>query len=203
MYKIDPCATVKHNGVTVPTILCHADSYKLGLGSNHSDILHWFKKYGKTMEDVRNDVKKLMNVTPAKETPKNDTTFKLGEEVQLLPDAKYTSGKSIPKWVFKSKLYVRGISGNNIVISILKSGAITGTVNKKYLAKKAAPSAPKEYRVQVTVDVLNIRAGASTSYKVKGQIRDRGIYTIVDQKNGWGKLRSGAGWIYLAYTKRI
>ena len=204
MYNIDPCATVKHNSVTVPTILCHADSYKLGLGSNHGDILHWFKKYGKTMDDVRNDIKKLMNKpAPVAQSTSTDSTFKVGEEIQLLPDAKYTSGKSIPSWVFKSKLYVRGISGNNITISILKSGAITGTVAKKYVVKKTTVTTSKEYNVQVTVGVLNIRAGASTSYKVKGQIRDRGIYTIVDQKNGWGKLKSGAGWIYLAYTKKI
>ena len=61
MYNIDPFGTVKMNGVNVPTILCHADSYKLGFGSNHGDVLHWFKKYGKTMADVRNDVYALMN----------------------------------------------------------------------------------------------------------------------------------------------
>ena len=49
-----------YNGVTVPTILCHSDSYGLGLGSNHSDVMHWFKKYGKTMADVRTDVAKLI-----------------------------------------------------------------------------------------------------------------------------------------------
>ena len=203
LYNIDPCATVKHNGVTVPTILCHADSYKLGLGSNHGDVLHWFKKHGKTMEDVRNDVKKLMN-KPVVQTPaQNEVTFKIGEQVQLLPDAKYTSGKSIPKWVFKSKLYVRKISGDSVVISTLKSGAVTGTVNKKYLVSKEPVPAFKAYKVQVTVDVLNIRAGASTSYKVKGQIKDHGVYTIVAEKNGWGKLKSGAGWIYLDYTKKV
>ena len=61
MYNLNPLGTVKTNGVNVPVILCHADSYKLGLGSNHGDVLHWFKKYGKTMDDVRNDVYKLMN----------------------------------------------------------------------------------------------------------------------------------------------
>lgn len=203
MYNIDPCGTVKHSGVTVPTILCHQDSYKLGLGSNHSDILHWFKKHGKTMEDVRNDVKKLMNkpVVQAPEVDKCD--FKLGEQVQLLPDAKYTSGKSIPSWVFKSKLYVRKISGNSIVISTLKSGAVTGTVHAKYLVSLEQKPAFKAYKVKVTVDVLNIRTGASTSYKVKGQIKDRGTYTIVEEKNGFGKLKSGAGWIYLDYTKKV
>lgn len=63
MYNLNPKGTVKVNGVNVPVILCHADSYKLGFGSNHGDVLHWFKLYGKTMDDVRNDVWALMNST--------------------------------------------------------------------------------------------------------------------------------------------
>lgn len=65
MYNIDPKGTVDYNGVKVPTILCHQDAYKLKLGSNHGDVYNWFNKHGKTMNDVRNDVAKLMNSTPA------------------------------------------------------------------------------------------------------------------------------------------
>jgi hypothetical protein len=201
MYDIDPYATVKHNGVTVPTILCHADSYKLGLGSGHADVLHWFNKHGKTMDDVRKDVAALM--TKKTEPVKEEPIFVAGQEVQLLPDAKYVSGKSIPAWVFKSKLYVRGFSGKNIRISVLKSGAITGTVAPQYLVKVAPKEEFKPYKIKVTAGVLNIRAGAGTSYKINGTIKDKGVYTIVEEKSGWGKLKSGAGWIYLGYTKKV
>ena len=61
MFHLDPLGTTKNGSVTVPVIICHADSNRLGLGSNHGDVLHWFKKHSKTMEDVRNDVWKLMN----------------------------------------------------------------------------------------------------------------------------------------------
>lgn len=59
-YNINPLGYVSFNGANVPTILCHQDSYKLGLGSNHGDVYHWFNRYGKTMDDVRNDVSKLL-----------------------------------------------------------------------------------------------------------------------------------------------
>ena len=56
-YNIDPNGTVQYNGVTVPTILCHWDSYLLGLGSGHDDIYDWFPKIlGKNMNDVRKEV---------------------------------------------------------------------------------------------------------------------------------------------------
>lgn len=63
------------------------------------------------------------------------------------------------------------------------------------------------YKVKVTVDALNIRTGPGINYRIaSGEphcIRDRGIYTIVDQVGNWGKLKSGAGWICLDYTKRV
>ena len=59
------------------------------------------------------------------------------------------------------------------------------------------------YVVQVTADALNYRSGPGTNYKINGTIRDQGRYTIVEEKSGWGKLKSGAGWINLTYTKKI
>lgn len=56
LYNLDPQGTVTYNGVKVPVILCHQDSCQLGLGSNHGDVLHWFPKYGKSMQTVRDDV---------------------------------------------------------------------------------------------------------------------------------------------------
>lgn len=60
LYGLDPLGTVKYSGVTVPVILCHQDSYRLGLGGNHADVYPWFNRYGKTMDDVRADVARLM-----------------------------------------------------------------------------------------------------------------------------------------------
>lgn len=69
LYNIDPNGTVNMNGINVPTILCHADSCRLGLGSNHGDVLHWFPKFGKNMDTVRNDVAALMITKPGIITP--------------------------------------------------------------------------------------------------------------------------------------
>ena len=58
------------------------------------------------------------------------------------------------------------------------------------------------YIIKVTASALNIRSGAGTNYPVTGIIRDQGKYTIVEEKNNWGKLKSGAGWISLKYTTK-
>lgn len=64
------------------------------------------------------------------------------------------------------------------------------------------PTPIKSYLVRVTADALNYRSGPGTNYKINGVIRDKGTYTIVEEKNGWGKLKSGAGWISLKYTEK-
>ena len=61
----------------------------------------------------------------------------------------------------------------------------------------------KPYIVRVTTSALNIREGAGTTYKIVGCIKNKGAYTIVGESAGWGKLKSGAGWISLQYTKKI
>lgn len=61
----------------------------------------------------------------------------------------------------------------------------------------------KSYMVKVTSAALNVRSGPGTNYGVNMCIRDKGTYTIVAESNGWGKLKSGAGWINLNYTTKV
>ena len=280
MYDIDPFGTVRVNGVDVPTILCHYDSYKLGLGSNHGDVDHWFPKYGKSMATVRQDVADLMGtktstIEPADpndekpvvtnemyrvrkawedsksqigaysqlqnaknardkagngyyvfnskgeivypEQPKKEEVIeasgvlKVGQVVGLKADAKYASGASIPSWVFATKLYVREIRDDGkVVFSTVKTGPITGVVYANDLipyednAIAATPTAKFEpYLVKITADTLNVRAGAGTNYRINTQVKKNQVYTIVGEQSGWGKLKSGAGWIHLGYTKKV
>lgn len=60
MFGIDPKGTIDYKGLKVPTIIDHIGSHKMGLGSNHGDVQHWSKRYGKTMANVRNDVASIL-----------------------------------------------------------------------------------------------------------------------------------------------
>ena len=48
LYRLDP----RKDGV----VLCHAEGAQRGIASNHGDVLHWFPKHGKSMDDFRADV---------------------------------------------------------------------------------------------------------------------------------------------------
>lgn len=277
MYNLNPKGTVTKNGVKVPVILDHATSCSLGLGSNHGDVQHWFKKHGKTLDDVKNDVAKLLNaststpVTPTPDVPvitgemyrvrkswtnaasqkgafsslanakkccdqagagyfvynsagvqvypnvietpapfaPVETGLKVGDEIKLVEGCTYSNGRNIPSWVFKSKLYAREIRGDEVVFSTLRTGAITGVVKKSNIVGQTSTttsnstSAFKSYLVRINTDILNVRSDAGTNFKVTTQVRRNEVYTIVGEKNGWGKLKSGAGWISLQYTKKL
>ena len=59
------------------------------------------------------------------------------------------------------------------------------------------------YIVRVTADSLNVRKGAGVGYGIVTTVKKNEAYTIVDENNGWGKLKSGVGWIKLSYTERV
>ena len=75
------------------------------------------------------------------------------------------------------------------------------TAGSSSTASSTATSA--SYLVKVTVNALNIRKGPGTNYGTNGTITNKGTYTITETQNGFGKLKSGAGWICLDYTKRV
>lgn len=56
MFNINPYGFVEYRGIRVPAIIDHIGSHELGLGSNHGDVRYWYKKFGKTLDDVRKDV---------------------------------------------------------------------------------------------------------------------------------------------------
>lgn len=61
------------------------------------------------------------------------------------------------------------------------------------------------FKVKIICDELNIRKGAGTSYAVVGTVKKNEVYTIVESKNGFGRLKSGSGWISInsKYVKKM
>lgn len=90
-----------------------------------------------------------------------------------------------------------------------KFSELVKLVNARLENDQPVPAEPTatNYLVKVTADVLNIRKGPGTNYDISGQIKDHGVYTIVEESDGtgaskWGKLKSGAGWISLDYVEK-
>ena len=71
------------------------------------------------------------------------------------------------------------------------------------------PNTIDSFHVKVSIPNLNVRTGPGTNYPVTGFYTNIGVFTIVEVKkgkgsaSGWGRLKSGVGWIALDYCKKL
>ena len=88
------------------------------------------------------------------------------------------------------------------ILSILKAVMDEGKVQFMESLTLSAP-----YMVRVSIPDLNIRRGPGTSYPKTGKFTGVGVFTVVEEKDGWGLLKAYEegrnGWISLAFTTRM
>ena len=184
------CKTYDLNPLADGVVICHSEGYQRGVASNHADVMHWFPKFGKSMDTFRADVSKAM--TPAQVKPQPPVSGKTYTVVKgdTLSEIAQKYGTTVDTLV-----QLNGIKDPNLIVvgQVLKlPGSTTGFT---------------PYTVKVTVTELRIRSGPGTDTQAQGFI-EPGVYTIVEEADGpgakrWGKLKSGAGWISLDYAEKV
>lgn len=108
--------------------------------------------------------------------------------------------------IIKDGGYATSTSYVKALCDIIKEYSLTDYEVKKKTTKPAVNSKPaaKTFKVKVTADDLRIRKTPSMQGEIAGYT-GKGIFTITEEKEGWGKLKSGAGWICLTVScvKRV
>ena len=93
-------------------ILCHSEGYAKGIASNHADVMHWFKRFNKDMDDFRKDVKNGLKGNTSAEKSETDRVYTVKKGDSLWSIAK--------KYLGKGARYTEIVKLNN-----LKSNTIT------------------------------------------------------------------------------
>ena len=117
-----------------------------------------------------------------------------------LPDGKWKRMKDTTATSFKDTTCVGGTKYTYTVRCINKAGDYVSPYDAKGIS---ATAKRVSFTVQTTRTNVPIRSGAGDKYEITGRIVSKGVYTITEVKNGYGKLKSGAGWIDMTYTKRV
>ena len=80
---------------------------------------------------------------------------------------------------------------------------------KIYTPGTTSQTSDVPFTVKVGISDLNIRKGPGTNYAKTGKYTGVGVFTIVAESSGagsskgWGKLKSGAGWVALDYGQKL
>ena len=85
----------------------------------------------------------------------------------------------------------------------IKYDGANGWVSQKYVSKASqASSTTTTKKGTVTANSLNVRSGASTSYKKIGSLKKGAKVTIYQTKNGWYKIKYNGkyGWVSKKYV---
>ena len=140
---------------------------------------------------VYGELCKKFNITPSTSTLRCHAWFTsaggyLGDYV------KYKSAKTCPGTNFMGFGNSKEAIQNNFIPMV-----------KAYMKGKSVDSTQGVYRIKSPDGVLNIRKGPGASYAKVGEVKNGEAYTIVKIQNNWGYLKSGAGWISLAYTEKV
>ena len=125
-------------------------------------------------------------------------------EVKWYRVRKSWSDAASQKGAFKILDNAKACADANPGYSVFDSDGVKVYASK---AEEEAPDVP--FLVRVSIPDLNIRNGPGTNFSRTGSYTGKGVFTIVatssgqGSTSGWGKLKSGAGWISLDYTSRI
>ena len=213
-YNIDPNGSVTVKGIKIPTITCHNDANKLGFGTAHADINHWFPKLiNKTMSSVRAEVANKINSSVKKYS--EEWVNGLWYEKDGSQTYKYKGSwkKNSKGWWFEDTKgwYPQNkwqkIDGNWYYFKedgyMAHDEWIDGWyVNSdgKYDASKKQSSS---YKVKVNANALNVRTGPGTNYKVKTVIKLNETYNVSKVQNEWSYIDSIDGWVMTKYLNKI
>lgn len=117
------------------------------------------------------------------------------------------SGKMCPNRILTNHKWENFRYRVKWVLDEIKKGNIEAPLEAGTTALKQNASpvpAKKSFLVEIICDSLNIRQHADFNSKVVGTVKRGEVFTIVEEENGLGKLKSGAGYISMnsKYVKK-
>ena len=122
--------------------------------------------------------------------------FKVGEKVRVKESAtQYATGQALA-WFVKGSIYeVTKVAGDQLLLSDIISWVWIDDVEK--VSANTVVATDNTFLVKIICDELNIRQKADFNSKIVGTVKRGEVYTIIQEENGLGKLKSGAGYISL------
>ena len=122
--------------------------------------------------------------------------YSVGDKVKVLTSAKnYATGEIIKPFVKGSIYEIIRIKEDKLLLSKITSWVYDHDVEKVSADKNTTTATDESFLVKIICDELNIRQIADFNSKIVGTVKRGEVYTIINEENGLGKLKSGVGYI--------
>ena len=131
------------------------------------------------------------------------SSISVGDKVKVkTTTTHYATGQSMASFVKGSTYEVTRIDGNKLLLSDIVSWVWGYDVDK--VGSTTQSNSDNSFLVEIICGELNIRQKADFNSKIVGTVKKGEVFTIVEEENGLGKLKSGVGYISMntKYVKR-
>lgn len=148
------------------------------------------------IKDYLNELNKPVQSTQS-------SSISVGDKVKVKTTAThYATGQSMASFVKGSTYEVTRVDENKLLLSDIVSWVFDYDVER--VGSTTQSNSDNSFLVEIVCDELNIRQQADFNSKVVGTVKRGEVFTIVEEKNGLGKLKSGVGYISMntKYVKR-
>ncbi|MDD4510664.1 MAG: N-acetylmuramoyl-L-alanine amidase [Oscillospiraceae bacterium] len=176
----------KQYGLNESNIICHSEGYKLGIASNHADVMHWFPKHGKSMDTFRAAVKQALaesaapapQPTPDPEPATPGANIAEGALVAFKNGTTnyYPGSVNVPSWVI-SDYYHKITQVTSSGKPVVKGGKVCVLLGKK--VKKSGGAEEAGINTWVDMDALAVVGAPSTG-------GNSATYTVKQGDTLWG-----------------
>ena len=122
--------------------------------------------------------------------------YSVGDKVKVLTSVQnYATGEIIKSFVKGSTYEIIRIKEDKLLLSKITSWVYDHDVEKVSADKNTTTATDESFLVKIICDELNIRQIADFNSKIVGTVKRGEVYTIINEENGLGKLKSGVGYI--------
>ncbi|MDB8439123.1 peptidoglycan recognition protein family protein [Turicibacter sanguinis] len=139
------------------------------------------------------------------EVTNSHSLYSVGDRVKVLASAKtYVTGEVIKEFVKGQTYEIMRVHDNKLLLSDIISWVYSHDVEKVSVDSNTMIATETPFLVEIICDQLHIRHNPDFNSVVVGAVKSGEVYTIIQEENGLGKLKSGVGYISMndKYVRR-
>ena len=167
---------------------------------------HFKERVNTVLKAIRNGECSSELSSGTTEVTNSHSLYSVGDKVKVLASAKtYVTGEVIKEFVKGQTYEIMRVHDNKLLLSDIISWVYSHDVEKVSVDSNTMIATETPFLVEIICDKLHIRHNPDFNSVVVGAVKSGEVYTIIQEENGLGKLKSDVGYISMneKYIKKM